>query len=420
MSASARVSWRQYFGRSSTALFVISSTRRLRYANPAWEALVGEPWAKYRGVKVSSRATDSIPGSLAPPAEVWHGNSATVRRAIPGQSHGPPWWDIQFVPLSGASAEVPLGVLGLIKLVAPAIALPKRALPERLAQARAELSKLYSFAKLEGPSLCTKRLAAQVQAAALSELPVWLIGEAGVGKSTVARIIHHNGLRRERTFLAISGGALPANHLEGMLFGKGGIASSKAVGTLFLRYPERLPTTLQARLWAWVDSASGPRLVCASTTPALPHVATLDLHPEFCTRGSALEISLPALRERSNDWPTLLAHCYSGTVSPEALELLRRHSWPGNIRELKQVLHNVPATEVQREHLPYALQELSHVPLQQARTLPKLGDLLAQAERNIARLALHRAGGNRQVAATQLGITTTRLKKLLDPTEPIT
>ena len=417
MPDAKRVSWGQYFGRSSTPFFVIGSTRRLRYADAAWVELVGEPWAKYRGVKVSSRATDSLPGTLAPPAEVWHGTSATVRRAVPGQTDGPPWWDIRFVTLAGAG-EIPLGVLGFITAVAPTPALPKRALPERVAQARAELAGTYDLSWLDGPSLCIRRLAAQVRAAAQSDLPVWLHGEAGVGKSTIARILHHQGPRKERSFLAISGGALPANHLEGMLFGKGGLAGSKAVGTLYLRYPERLPTPLQTRLWAWVDSSTGPRLVCGSTVPALAHVTALNLHPEFCTRGSAMEIAVPPLRERTNDWPTLLTRCYSGAVTREVLELLQRHTWPGNFRELNEVFRNSTTTEFQREQLPRAIQNLAHVPLQAARPLPKLDDLLATAEVNIARLALHRAGGNRRTAADQLGITTTRLKKLLDQAEP--
>ena len=417
MPDAKRVSWGQYFGRSSTPFFVIGSTRRLRYANAAWVELVGEPWAKYRGVKVSSRATDSLPGTLAPPAEVWHGTSATVRRAVPGQTDGPPWWDIRFVPLAGAG-EIPLGVLGFITAVAPTPALPKRALPERVAQARAELAGMYDLSWLDGPSLCIRRLAAQVRVAAQSDLPVWLHGEAGVGKSTIARILHHQGTRKERSFLAISGGGLPANHLEGMLFGKGGLAGSKAVGTLYLRYPERLPTPLQTRLWAWVDSSTGPRLVCGSTVPALAHVTALNLHPEFCTRGSAMEIAVPPLRERTNDWPTLLTRCYSGAVTREVLELLQRHTWPGNFRELNEVFRNSTTTEFQREQLPRAIQNLAHVPLQAARPLPKLDDLLATAEVNIARLALHRAGGNRRTAADQLGITTTRLKKLLDQAEP--
>jgi DNA-binding NtrC family response regulator len=417
MPDARRVSWGKYFGRSSTPFFVIGSTRRLRYANFAWIDLVGEPWAKYRGVKVSNRTTDSLPGTLAPPAEVWHGRTASVRRAVPGQTNGPPWWDIQFVPLTGAGAAVPLGVLGFITAVAPTPAQPKRTLPENVAQARTELAKTYDLSWLDGPSLCTRRLAAQVRAAALSELPVWLHGEAGTGKTTIARIVHHQSPRKERSFLAISGGALPANHLEGMLFGKGGLAGSKAVGTLYLRYPERLPTPLQTRLWAWVDSATGPRLVCGSTVPALAHVTALNLHPEYCTRGSAMEIAVPSLRERTNDWPTLIARCYVGTVSSEALHLLQRYNWPGNFRELKQVFHNAQTAELQNEQLPRAIQNLAHLPLQAARPLPKLDELLAIAELNIARLALHRAGGNRRTAADQLGITTMRLKKLLDQAE---
>jgi DNA-binding NtrC family response regulator len=335
---------------------------------------------------------------------------------VPGQTDGPPWWDIRFVPLAGAG-EKPLGVLGFITAVAPTPALPKRALPESVAQARAELASTYNLRWLDGPSLCTRRLAAQVRAVVQSVLPVWLYGEAGTGKSTIARIIHHQSPRREGSFLAISGGALPANHLEGMLFGKGGLASSKTVGTLYLRYPERLPTTLQTRLWAWVDSAHGPRLLCSSLVPARVHVSGLNLHPEFCIRGSAMEIAVPPLRERTNDWSILLSRCFTGTVSNAALELLQRHPWPGNFRELQQLFYKLPSTEIQCEHLPRVIQELAQVPVQPAQKLPKLDDLLSQAERNIANLALHRAGGNRRTAADQLGITTTRLKKLLDHAE---
>jgi DNA-binding NtrC family response regulator len=102
-------------------------------------------------------------------------------------------------------------------------------------------------------------------------------------------------------------------------------------------------------------------------------------------------------------------------VSAEALELLQRHTWPGNFRELNEVFRNAGTTEFQREQLPRAIQNLGNIPLQPVRAMPKLDDLLNEAERNIARLALHRAGGNRRNAADQLGISTTRLKKLLEP-----
>ena len=82
--------WRTLFRRSHSAIFVINGRRQLRYANPAWEAATGASFAKLRGTKFSETRTSASPlwAALAPPPEVWRGESARIRRAAPGAAHG--------------------------------------------------------------------------------------------------------------------------------------------------------------------------------------------------------------------------------------------------------------------------------------------------------------------------------------------
>ena len=113
--------WRSLFRRSRSAVFVLSGTRRLRYANPAWEAATGIPLAKVRGTKFSESRTPASPlwVALAPPPEVWRGESARVRRAAPGAEHGPPWWDVSYLPLRGSGDKI-LGVVGTLEIAGDA------------------------------------------------------------------------------------------------------------------------------------------------------------------------------------------------------------------------------------------------------------------------------------------------------------
>ncbi len=377
----------------------------MRFANPAWEAATGQPFAKLRGTRITPRKSATALGNvLAPPPEAWAGEVCRARRPAPGEPAGPPWWDFTFLPLLGDGEARVLGVVGILTVVGSATPTARVPLPAAVAAVRAEHAAFYTFERLGGASAAAERLTAAVRAAAIGEMPVWVVGEAGSGKETVARVIHHHGPRRERAFVGLNCGGLQPYLIDGLLFGKGGASGGRAVGTLYLKNPEDLTPASQGRLLQWCESAAGPRLICGSTKPAAEWVAKLDRL--LVTKYAAFEISVPALRSRPEDLPLLLARMGGTAVPPDVLATLKMWAWPGNLRELAGV---VAGGVAKREQLPRALRERRLAVSGLTKPPPPLDDVLAEVERRLIRLALAEAEGNQPLAAERLGIPRGRL-----------
>lgn len=397
------------FARSTTAVFVFGGDRKLRYANPAWERLTGKSLSAVRGSKMSAVRQSVSP--LAPPPEVWAGMFAQVRRAAPGHDHGPPWWDLTFLPLWGDGENRVLAVVGTLAVVGNTPTLPRAKVPEALATVRATHAGFYTFDRLAGPAALTERLLSQVRAAAIGEMPVWITGESGTGKETVARVIHHNSPRRERAFVGLNCGGLQPYLIDGLLFGKGGAASGRVVGTLYLKNPHELTPATQERILAWCDSAVGPRLVCGASVSAAGLVKDGKLARPFHTRFAAFEISVPPLRSRLDDLPRLFDQLGASVPAADVLAMLRMYSWPGNLREFGELVAKAGSTTLQKDHLPRVIRERHLIA-----TLPpppppppKLDDVLAEVEKRLITVALSEAGGNQTLAAERLGIPRGRL-----------
>lgn len=417
----SRFPWRRVFSQSATALFLIGSNRRLRFANAAWEQATGEAFAKCRGVRLPRLPQQrTLSGVLAPPVEVWLGKPATVRRALPGATTGPPWWDMAFTPLLDSRGGVS-AVLGKLELLRPQPTVSAGSIPMQTAVERQALAQTFSLSRIVGTSLALQKVLSQVRAAAIGEMPVWIIGEPGTGKETVARVIHHNGPRRERSFLALHGGALEPYFIEAMLFGKGGLSSQPVVGTLYLTSPEKLPADLRRRVLQWVESARGPRLICSSAHPADRAVQSKHLEIEFVARYCAMELHLPPLRERLEDLPQIVSQISDIAVSADLSAIFQQYHWPGNLRELRWVLGGLDAHEPKREQLPRYLQEralfLDRPPVRRTPP-PSLDEALARIERAMIQQAMFTCQNNIKLAAQRLGIPRTRLRRRLDELQP--
>jgi DNA-binding NtrC family response regulator len=260
----------------------------------------------------------------------------------------------------------------------------------------------------------------QARAAAASVAPVWLVGEPGAGKETVARVIHHTGPRRERAFLAVECGGLQPYLIDGLLAGKGGLASGPHVGTVLLKNPAALAPDAQRRLLEWALGANGPRLICAAGGPALDGVRARRLLPAFETDCSAMEIVVPPLRDRLDDLPRLAERLLDRlpppkpTVADDVFPALRAYRWPGNVRELTDVLLAAAAVaggKIARDHLPRFVRErflLASDPHPPA-TAAKLDAVLEEVERRLVMQAMARVNGNLTAAASRLGIPRERL-----------
>jgi transcriptional regulator of acetoin/glycerol metabolism len=286
----------------------------------------------------------------------------------------------------------------------------------------------------------------RAQRIAEHDIPLLIQGETGVGKEVFAQAFHHSGHRRLGPFVAINCAAIPASLIEAELFGyvAGAYTGARAEGargklreahggTLLLDEIGDMPLNLQAILLRVLETrrvsplggggeeAVDISLVCASHRP-LRELTTLGtFRADLFFRLSGMTVSLPALRERT-DFPILVRKMLDEErggerrqLSVEAIGLLQRHPWPGNLRQLRNVLRLSIALMgndeacLMPEHLPpEILDEITGQPL------PLSTDLgLRAAEIRLVQDAVARHNGNISAAARALGITRTTLYRKL-------
>ncbi len=412
--------WSTLFQQNADPVFLLSARRQIRFVNHSWEQLTGRSAESVRGMfclprkKRGAQPLRLLLQAMAPPPEVLAGCTTTLRRTIPYADHGPPWWDITFIPLQDKDA--PSHILGFIHSVeAGTPSTPGGGIPESLIALRQQAAKRGTLESVPATTPEMRRVVSQAHYAATTKAPLWIVGERGTGKETMARLIHFKGITREQTFLTVDCAGLQPFLIQSMLFGKAAQATAQ-LGTLFIKNPQFLSRDLQSELLEWFEiSADPPRVIVAG------HAATADdlregrLLEEFHTTFNLLEIGLPPLRQRLADLPTWIAKLLSGETdgseatpacSDGALRLLSQHTWPGNLRELRQTLRDA-LSQSNRQRI-----EASHLPLSFRVTPPKLpskkppplGKILEEVEARMIRLALKKAKGNKAEAAEQLGI----------------
>jgi DNA-binding NtrC family response regulator len=420
------------FQASATPTFVAGPTRRLRYANPAWEALVGKPLSQARGMRLTALKSGTALGqALAPPAEAWGGRPCQARRPVPPADAGPPWWDIAFTPFAGPGGRV-LGVLGTVAVVGEKGPRGSFKLPAAVAELAAAHAGGFGFDRLAGPTPATERLLSQARLAAATTAPVWVVGEPGTGKETLARVVHHNGPTRDRAFLGVDCHGVQPYLIETQLYGKGGLAYGGHLGTVYLKDPAALPRDLQERLAGLftVPRPKAPRLVCGATASPAELVAAGALVAKFHTALSVLELRVPPLRDRLDDLPLLTDRLLDRFLTPaglkptladDALPVLRAHRWPGNVRELADVLADAVSaagdSPVSAGHLPRAVRErflIAAGPPPPAAKSWTLDAVLEAVERRLIELALKQAGGSQTAAAERLGVFRARLGRRIE------
>ncbi len=330
------------------------------------------------------------------------------------------WWQLDFFPLRGDDGL--LGILGKITPlpVTPPVATP---LPERLVALRDRQAEAYRLDALPTEPPALRRLLEQARIAAQSRLPVTLIGAPGTGKHWLARAIHQAGPQRERCFARLDCRGLPGPLLADYL-----AAPRLALGTVYLPEPADLPRDLQdrlaQRLHAGDDAGDVPRLIVGHRADPAEAVRSGRLLDGFHCAASTLTIHLPPLCERLGELDhfvrlflariRLLVESAPHEVSAEAAQALRSHPWPGNLRELFEVLRGAAGhargERLELADLPFFLRS---GPMPAEKKLP-LDELLEQAERRLILLALRQARGNRTRAAEILGIWRPRLLRRLD------
>jgi two-component system response regulator PilR (NtrC family) len=303
-----------------------------------------------------------------------------------------------------------------------------------------------------GTSAAMRRVLDFVAQVADTRANVLISGESGTGKEVVARAIHRGGERKDAPFVALNCGAIPENLLESELFGhvkgaftgavqnKAGLFEVAQAGTVFLDEIAELGLLLQVKLLRVIqervfrrvggtaDVRFDARIVAATNRQLADEVREGRFREDLYYRLNVIEIPLPPLRERRDDIPLLAQHFvekYSRElgktveeVDAGALARLQAYAFPGNVRELENVIERAVALcrgpRIDVELLPPAVVERRSAPRPgpgpgPGRAMPEragnLDELVSAYERDLLLEALEQAGGVKKRAAARLGIS---------------
>jgi len=239
---------------------------------------------------------------------------------------------------------------------------------------RRQLATEHRFDNMIGSAPVMRRTFQMIDRLRNADVAVLIEGESGTGKELVARAIHFSGQRRDRPFVAVNCGAIPATLLESELFGhvrgaftnahsdKKGLFEVAHTGTLFLDEIGEMPLEMQVKLLRVLQSGDiqkvgatrqvtvDVRIVAATNRKLDEEVQAGRFREDLFYRLSVVPLVVPPLRERKEDIPLLVQHFIEAnrksglgqvqSISKEALALLSRYGWPGNVRQLETVLKN--------------------------------------------------------------------------------
>jgi len=313
-------------------------------------------------------------------------------------------------------------------------------------------------ARLLGHSPVMQQLREMIGRVARSQAPVHIYGESGTGKELVAKLIHESGARSEGPFVPVNCGAIPTELMESELFGhkrgsftgavadKKGLVQSAEGGTLFLDEVADLPLHMQVKLLRVVQEKTvrpvgeareehvDVRILSATHKNLADLVAEGRFREDLFYRINVIEMRVASLRERPEDIPVLAdailgrlcrrLKVEAATISDEAMQALKGYAFPGNVRELENILERALTLStggvIAPEHIKLrAVQRgapSTPTPLAPSASGGALGDQLEDIERDAIIKALEKTRYNKTAAAKLLGMTFRalryRIKKL--------
>lgn len=423
-----RARWSDLLRGASDALFVLDRRRRVRFVNPAWEALAGVRAADVRGLSCrgdvgASTGADAVAATLCPPPETFPGGQpGRVRRRYTGADGGRHLWEIDFLPVcrSGAVHAI-VGRIRARNVNSAAATL----LPDRLLAHRDRAAQAYTWDSLRSDSPAMARVVAQARLAAATGVPVLIAGEPGSGKRWLARVVHHQGETRDRPFVMVDGESLPPAAAAAL------VRSDiwRTAGTIYVREPGRLPAEVRSRLPQLADAPGGPRLIVGLSADLGAEVAAGRFHDDTYRHLATLEIQVPPLPQRLADLGSLATEFLGriaeadgrprATPADDALALLAAYAWPGNLVELLATLRAARAhatgDRIEARDLPAHVRRGAEAPTRRPERTPiDLDAVLAEVERRLITRALREARGNRSRAADSLSIWRARLLRRIE------
>ncbi len=314
--------------------------------------------------------------------------------------------------------------------------LHERELEEQVQWLSREVRERNSFANIVGRNPVMQKIYETIEMLADSDATVLITGETGTGKEMVARAIHWSSPRRERRFTAINCGALPGELLESELFGhekgsftgalrrKPGKFEYAEGGTVFLDEIGEIPPPLQVKILRVLQEREFERVggnetlradvrIIAATNKDLPQaIARGEFREDLFYRLHVVPILLPPLRERTEDIPALAEHFLSRAaaklkkdvraIAPETMSRMMSYAWPGNIRELENVIERAVIMErghtIERIDLPdsggAAVPAMTSArPAEELETIP-LSEAVERFEQSYLGRVLEKFGGH--------------------------
>ncbi|MBA1444119.1 MAG: sigma-54-dependent Fis family transcriptional regulator [Gammaproteobacteria bacterium] len=313
--------------------------------------------------------------------------------------------------------------------------------------AKERTGKIASASPLLGTSAVMDRIRHLIAKLARSQAPVYISGESGTGKELAARQIHAQGPRSEQNFVAVNCGAIPRELMESELFGhvKGSFTGATSDheglfrvadgGTLFLDEVADLPLSMQVKLLRAIQEKRvrpvgghreipvDIRIISATHKDLAERVKQGEFRQDLFYRINVIELTIPPLRERAGDIPLLadkiLERLGGKGIKPKlldsALDRLKTYPFPGNVRELENILERA-TTLCENKTLTANDLLLPETPLDHSNTKSDqpLGDMLGDIERQAIVKALEETHWNRTAAAKRLGMSLRSLRYRLE------
>ncbi len=340
-------------------------------------------------------------------------------------------------------------------------ALEKRSLKLENHQLKKELGTKYAFDNIIGGASPMIKIYELVKRVANTKSSVLISGESGTGKELIARAVHYNGPLKDKPFVTVNCGAIPENLMESEMFGHkkgsftGAIADKKGLfevahtGTIFLDELGELPLTMQVKLLRVIqegtfkrvggteDITVDVRVISATNKNLEQEVKGGRFREDLFYRMNVIQIVCPPLRDRKEDIPMLSSHFLEKfskilginvkKISNEAMEILRRYQYPGNVRELENIIERTVALEPSAIILPESLpkhmletkEEVSgHIDAHAIQIDDTKGieleRLTADFERALLIKALEQTGGVKKRAAKLLNISFRSMRYRVD------
>jgi transcriptional regulator with PAS, ATPase and Fis domain len=311
---------------------------------------------------------------------------------------------------------------------------------------RRELKQRYNFESIIGRSDALAAIFRLIEKIAPAPGSVLVQGESGTGKELIAKAIHYNSPRADEPFVAINCAALPETLLESELFGyvkgpypgghanKTGLFKAADGGTLFLDEISEMPPPLQAKLLRALQEREfiplgsakpvtfDARIIAATNRDLEEEIVTNRFREDLFYRLSVFSLTLPPLRERREDIPSLVRFFVekfsralsvpTKRVSDEAMQAMINYDWRGNVRELQNAIERAVTLSDERIELAHLPQKIRETPLA-IRDLTGQTLTLDELERRYVFETLDRVGDDKVRAAELLGIDLSTLYRKL-------